>query len=169
MRLRICLFTLLLLPAAASDQPWHRRDGPFEAMLAVTDRLDEFINGWSKTQAAGHPPRIKPPRAAKRGDVVWGVVLFSHCKADKSGRCRTEADFTVLRPDGSTHSTHYGAEVWRGKPPAPPKLQISTARLGFHIEKADPLGAYKIRAVVKDLEAERQVTVEQTLVVAETK
>jgi hypothetical protein len=149
--------------AQVADEPWRRSDGDFGAMLVVTDRLDRFLGEWAKPDAPGHPPTVKRVSSAKRGDVVWGLILFSHCAPDRSRRCRAEADFTVLRPDGSTYATHDGAEVWRAAPPPRSNLQLATARLGFHVEKDDPLGTYRIRAVVKDLEAKRSVTLEQTL------
>jgi hypothetical protein len=147
------VLALALLPALAPAQ-W-RSDGDFGASLVVTDRL----NG-STLHAA---------KAAVRGEVVWGVILFSRCAADAHGRCRAVADFTVLRPDGSVYASHEGAEVWSAMPPRRKTPQLSSARLGLHIRPTDPLGRYRIRAVVKDLEAKRSVTLESALVVGEKK
>lgn len=153
---RTCLRLLLgltLLPALASAA--GPGDGDFAARLVVTDRLD------GKT--------LQPAKAAVRGEVVWGVILFSHCKADPHGRCRAVADFTVLRPDGSVYDSHEGAQVWSAMPPRRKGEQLSTARLGVHIRASDPLGRYRIRAVVKDLEAKRTLTLESAIEVREKK
>ena len=144
-----CALTLAvaLLPAIAFAQ----RRGDFTATLVVTDRLDG--------------PTLHAAKTAVRGEVVWAVILFSHCAADAHARCRAVADFTVLRPDGSVYDSHEGAEVWSAMPPRRKTPQLSSARLGVHFRPGDPLGRYRIRAVVKDLEAKRSVTLERALVV----
>ena len=147
--LRILTLALALLPKLASAEQGHA--GDFTARLVVTDRLDQ--------------PTLPAAKSAARGEVVWGVILFSHCAADAHGRCRAVADFTVLRPDGSVYATQEGAEVWSAMPPRRKGEQLSTARLGLHIRPDDPLGRYRIRAVVKDLEAKKSVTLERALVV----
>ena len=150
--LRALTLALALLPAVA---PARGTGGDFGATLVVKDRLDG--------------PTLHATKTALRGQVVWGVILFSHCKADAHGRCNAVADFTVLRPDGSVYASNEGAEVWRAMPPRHAAPQLSTARLGLHIRPTDPLGRYRIRAVVKDLEAKRTVTLESALVVGEKK
>ena len=151
--LRTLTLAFALLPALVSSA--GPGDGDFAARLVVTDRLDG--------------PNLHPTKAAVRGEVVWGVVLFSHCKADAHGRCHAVADFTVLRPDGSVYDSHESAEVWSAMPPRRKGEQLSSTRLGLHIRPSDPLGRYRIRAVVKDLEAKRSVTLESALVVRERK
>jgi hypothetical protein len=150
--LRALTLVLALLPAVA---PARETGGDFGATLVVTDRLEG--------------PALHAAKSALRGQVVWAVILFSHCKAGAHGRCNAVADFTVLRPDGSVYASNEGTEVWRAMPPRRKTPQLSTARLGLHIRPTDPLGRYRIRAVVKDLEAKRTVTLESALVVGENK
>ena len=154
---RTLVLGFALATAFACDAP--RRSG-FAATLVVTDRLDRFMNERS------HSSAVRPVSAA-RGDIVWGLITFSHCVADAHGRCRVVADFTVLRPDGSTYATHDGADVWSATPPWGREPQLSSARLGLHLKPGDPLGRYRIRAVVTDLEAKRSLTLESAFDVGE--
>jgi len=145
------------------DEAWRKSDGDFGALLVVTDRLDQFLIEWEKPDDPAHPPVLRPAPFAKRGDTVWGVVLFKGCKPGAKRLCRAEVDFTVLRPDGSVYASHKNADLWHSSPPPGKNLQLSSARLGLHIEDKDPLGAYLVRAVARDLEAHRTVTVERKL------
>jgi hypothetical protein len=147
------------------DEPWRRSSGKFGAMLVVTDRADEFLEAWSKPAAPGYVPSIKPSRTAKRQDVVDAILLFSQCEPDDQGSCNCEADFTVLKPDGSIYATHPHAKVWKSQPPPGTNLQVADARLRFRIEDTDQLGTYRIQAVVRDLVAKSQVSLEWQIAV----
>lgn len=173
---RVTTFLAFLLVAAApasaqwresgkqvADDAWRKSDGEFAAMLVVTDRLDQFLLEWEKPDDPSHPPNISAAKSAKRGDVVWGIVIFTGCAPGEKKLCRADVDFEVLRPDGSQYASHKGAELWHAFPPAPHILQLSSARLGFQIELTDPLGTYRIRAVAHDKVAGRRVRLERTL------
>ena len=135
----------------------------------MTDQLNAFLDQWSKPGAHARPPASASAVSAKRGYTVWALVLFTGCMPDKSGRCHAQADFSVLRPDGSTYSANPSTEIWRAPPPAKGELQLSTARLGIHVRKADPLGTYRVRAEVRDVEGHRRVALEQPLTVVDAK
>jgi hypothetical protein len=146
--------------ATAPREPWQRSDGEFGALLIVTDEIESFLEAWSKPPAAGYAPSIKPAERARRGGVVTAVVLFSGCAAAEDGNCRCDADLTVLLPDGSVYGEHRGVPVWDSAPPPGHNLQLSNGRLKFRIEDHDPLGTYRIQALVRDLVAKRSVLLE---------
>ena len=154
--------------ARVPDEPWRRSSGKFGAMLVVTDKADEFFEQWSMPAAPGYVPKIRPARTAKRGDTVDAIVLFSQCSPDDQGQCECEVDFTVARPDGSIYATHPGAKAWQSQPPPGTNLQVSDGRLRFQIEDGDPLGTYRIEAIVKDVVAKRQVTLVWRIIVEQS-
>ena len=156
-------------PAAppASEDTWHRSDGNFGAMLIVTDQYASFVRTWAQPPKEGEGPAITLADSAVRGDEVAAVLTFSQCTPGITGKCRCDADFTVVRPDGSTYATHKKIEVWSSAPPPEEAAQLSIGRLKFRIEPDDPLGTYQIRAVVRDLVAKREVALEWPLTVKE--
>jgi hypothetical protein len=172
-------FIAFLLSASAAAAQWNERgkpvpddagrksDGEFGAMLVVTDKLDQFLREWDKPDDPSHPPYISRAKQAKRGDVVWAVVVFTNCAAGSDRLCRADVDFDIVRPDGSSYASHKAAELWHGPPPPRHILQLSAARLGFQVELNDPLGTYTIRATALDRVANRKVTLEQKLDVRE--
>ncbi len=176
---RLVTLAVCLLAASAASAQWReggrpvsddagrQRDGDFGAMLVVTDKLDQFLLEWDKPDDPSHPPMVSRARSAKRGGVVWAVVVFTNCAPGDDRLCRADVDFDILRPDGSSYASHKAAELWHGPPPPPHILQLSAARLGFQVELDDPLGTYAIRAVALDRVANRKVTLEQKLDVSD--
>ena len=168
-------FISALLAASVSSAQWNERgkpvpddagrrsDGDFGAMLVVTDKLDQFLLEWDRPDDPNHPPYISRAKSAKRGDVVWAVIVFTNCAAGGDRLCRADVDFDITRPDGSSYASHKAAELWHGPPPPRHILQLSAARLGFQVELDDPLGTYTIRATARDGVANRKVTLEQKL------
>ena len=151
------------------DEPWHRSDGQFGAMLVVIDNVDEFFEQWSRPTAPGYAPTIKPTHATARGGTVDAVITFSGCTAGDDGNCRCEVDFTVFRPDGSTYAAQTGVPVWRSVPPPDRNVQVSDGRLRMRVEADDPIGTYRIAALVRDLVAKRQVSLEWRIAVNPSK
>ncbi|MFN2424888.1 MAG: hypothetical protein ABR587_00425 [Candidatus Binatia bacterium] len=150
---------------AVAKETWHQTDGDFGAMLIVTDRYKDFVQTWSHPTKDGSGPAITMADAAARGDEVAAVLTFARCSPGIVGKCQCDADFIVLRPDGSTYSTHRKVPVWNSAPPADENAQLALGRLRFRVEADDPLGTYQIRAVVRDLVAKRQVTLEWAITV----
>ncbi len=158
------LLALIVTAAhAQSSETWQRSDGEFSALLIVTDEIETFLEAWSKPAAPGYSPPVKPAEKTARGEVVTAVVLFSGCSPAEDGNCSCDADFTVLRPDGSVYGEQRGVSVWDFPPPPGRNLQLSNGRLEFRIGAHDPAGSYRIQALVRDLVATRQVILEWKL------
>lgn len=142
------------------DEPWRRSVKRFQAMLIVTNKPDSFFQAWDKSPS----PQIFTTTEARRGETVMAVVIFTQCQVDQKGNCNSEVDFKLLRPDGSVYAEYKGAELLKGKSGLLDyALQLGVANLGFRVEPGDPLGDYKIEAVVRDKFAGIEVPLVQVL------
>jgi hypothetical protein len=148
-------------------ETWRASSGNFGAMMVFTDDPEKFMEEWSKPPES--VPQISSVESARRGDTVVAFLFFSGCKARK-GNCDSDVDFKLLRPDGSVYAEHSGVELWKGKPPPPGgSVQLSVANLGFRVEPQDPLGNYKLKAVVHDRNAKLDLSLERQIEVLPAK
>lgn len=151
------------------DEPWRRSVNGFQAMLVVTNKPDAFFEAWNKSPSPDYKPEILTTSEARRGDTAVAVVFFTKCLADQSGNCNSEVDFKLLRPDGSVYAEYKGAELLKGRSGLPEgALQLGVANLRFRVEFDDPLGDYRIEAVVRDKFAGIEVPLVQVLKVLPT-
>jgi hypothetical protein len=147
--------------SAGPHETWEASAGDLHAMMVFTDDPEAFLNEWSTPPDS--TPRISSVDSAHRGDTVVAFVFFTGCKPIK-GRCDSEADFKLLRPDGSVYAEQAGVELWKDKPPPPlGNLQLSVANLGFRVELVDPLGNYHLKVVVRDLNAKLDLSLEREI------
>lgn len=144
----------------APEEAWHKADGNFGAMLIVTDRYTDLAKGWGEPAKDGEKASVTLTDTTERGDAVTAAITFSGCAAGIIGRCLCDADFLVLRPDGSTYATHRRVPVWRDKPPVEGSAQLADGRLKLRLEGNDPLGTWTIRAIVRDRIANSEVRLE---------
>ncbi|HEM45492.1 MAG TPA: hypothetical protein ENO23_00435 [Alphaproteobacteria bacterium] len=149
------------------DVPWRRSDGPFGAMLLITDEWLAFEEAWDHPPSSDYRPHISTTETAARGDTVSIVILFQGCQANPSGACQALADFRIVKPDGSVYADHPGAPLWSETPPRPGHLQLGAAQLHFEIEPNDPIGRYAIEVRARDMVAIRNVALVQHLEVIE--
>jgi len=147
------------------DESWRRSDGPFGAMLLLTDQPEQFHRAWNHPDSPGYTPTIHRVSEVRRGGRVAAMIVFARCAPDSMGSCRSEVDFTVLRPDGSVYASDHGSSLWEGPPP--PDLQLGNAYLLLNLEPTDPLGRYQIHAAVRDEVAGRRVLLNTTVLVCE--
>lgn len=132
------------------EQRWQDSAHGFSASLVITNKPEQFFMEWDNTPSE-RAPSIHTIDAARRGDTATGLIVFAGCKADKLGNCDAGVSFKVFRPDGSIYANLPEGELWKDKPALPEgTLQRGVAFLGFHIELDDPLGDYRIEAVVRD-------------------
>jgi hypothetical protein len=149
-----------------ADDGWRRSDGPFGAMLVLTDRPKQFLDSWALT-STDFAPTIHRVSEATRGAVVAAMILFTSCQGDSSGKCQVEVDFKVLGPDGGVYAEHREVGIWDSAQPPPDLVQLGKSHLMLRIEPGDPLGSYQLYAVARDRIAGRQVSLKQSLSVVE--
>lgn len=152
---------VILLMGLVAQAQWRKEgktleDGPdrksvngFGGQLVVVKDPKAFIEEWQKPEM----PRINPASKVNRGELFGAFVLFAGCKTDEQGACKAEVDYLIYHPDGSLYVERKGQPLWKEQPPPAPNIQLSRAILAIRFEKNDPVGEYKIKAKVSDLNA----------------
>lgn len=161
MRLVAALLLALTPPATAAagqaggPEPWEQasRDG-FGVLALSTPDYDGFMQAW----AGPTPPTLPITSTAERGQRVTLMLIFHGCQAGPDGNCNITADFSILRPDGSSYGEMPGAPVWRGPAVTGQTLRLAETGPALIVEPADPAGTWTLRARVTD--QVRGVTVE---------
>jgi hypothetical protein len=156
------IFFFILIIASPAFAQWKQNDKPtgdapdrkevsgFGGHLLVVKDPRGFIQEWLKPQT----PHISPASVVERGEVLGVFVLFAGCKPDAQGACNAEVDYTVYKPDGSLYAERKAQPLWKDEAPPRPNIQLGKAILAFKLEKADHAGEYKVKAKVRDLNAE---------------
>jgi hypothetical protein len=148
-------------PAAPS--PDRAESGGFAVLQIASDNAARFHAEWDKPGAGAN---LSTDSKTVRNVPIVTFLIFTGCKADAAGNCDVTADFHVIGPNDKApeeYATARDAPVWKGKAPAPHIFLRSSAELGLEIEDKDPLGAYVVRAVVTDHNANITLKTEQTL------
>lgn len=79
-----------------------------------------------------------------------------------------EADYKILRPDGSLYAEYENTEVWRNRPPIPEgKVGLAVDRVGLIVDPEDPVGEYEIHCTVKDVVAKTEFIISAGFMVVE--
>jgi hypothetical protein len=155
------LFFILILASPAFSQ-WKKNDKStgdapdrkevkgFGGQLVVVKDPQGFVQEWLKPET----PHINPASVVERGEVLGAFVLFAGCKPDTQGACNAEVDYTIYKPDGGLYAERKEQPLWKEEAPPAPNIQMSRAILAFKLEKADPVGEYKVKAKVHDLNAD---------------
>lgn len=152
---------LLLLPAIIYAQQWSENGTPvqnrehmaskngFGAMILMTTDSKTALENWEMlTEGVSIPQAEK----VEKGNPIEALILFSGCKPNNKGDCITEADYQIIKPDGSMYAEHKNTEIWRGKPAIPEgRLELAVDRVGLVAEPDDPVGIYKVVCTVRDL------------------
>jgi hypothetical protein len=133
----------------AEDSPDRKAVKGFGAHLILVENPYAFINQWMKPET----PKIPNVVLAPRGKFMGALVLFAGCQPSQDGKCNTEVDYTMYKPDGSIYAERKGLELWKDQAPPSPNIQMGKAILGFRIQKNDSKGQYKVKAKVYDLNA----------------
>lgn len=120
--------------------------GQFAATLVVTD---EQVH--------------QPVQSARRGTKLVAFVKVIGCAADASGRCNTETEYRVYRPDGALDGRMDTGEPWREKAPAPGEAVVGAPLLGFRVSPQDPIGRYRIEATLQDRVSGQRVDLSQSI------
>lgn len=147
------------------DTAWAKSDGDFGAQLVFTDKPDELFAAWEKP---GPAVMLSETPTAVRGRPIVGVVFFAGCAVNERGKCDAIVHFAAETPDGKPWGEPIEGELWVDKPP-PDKgqMQLSVGNMGIIIDPDDPLGVYKVKAVVTDNVAKRKMILERTFTAVE--
>ena len=150
----------------ASETPWTGNSGPFGAILVVTDDSEGFFEEWNRPPDPERPPSINSTQLALRGERVDAILVFTGCQPNPE-LCDVAVDYRVLKPDGSTYAEQEGVPVWKGAEVPEGRLQLSEQNLGLAFEPDDPLGVYRVEALVRDRVADRSIALETELSVSD--
>jgi len=148
----------------------------FSGYLTLDDDPREMIRIWLD------PEEIATLRAGlvmTRGKTMGAFVELKGCKQNARGMCNARVNYTIYGPHGSIFASRtvwQRAMLWKRQPtPAPhrsePKRRNSPkkkkvpvekvskqskglAHMHFRLGKNDPIGEYKVKAHVTDLNAD---------------
>jgi hypothetical protein len=156
------LMMLVLLGGTVATAQWKKRDerapdspdrksvNGFGANLLIVKDPRGFIEEWQKPKT----PKIDPVSEVKRGELLGAFVLFAGCKPDTQGRCNSEVDYTVYNPHGSIYAERKEQPLWKEEAPPGTNIQLGRAILAIRMEENDPVGDYRVKAKVADLNAQ---------------
>ena len=162
MKILTALMTLVLLGGTLATAQWKKGDertpdtadrksvNGFGGHLLIVENPRAFIEEWQKPET----PKITPVSEVKRGVLLGAFVLFAGCKPDAQGQCNSEVDYTVYKPDGTIYAERKEQPLWKEAAPQGANIQLSRAILAIRMEKEDPVGDYKVKARVADLNAQ---------------
>jgi hypothetical protein len=120
--------------------------GDLKVMLLLTDDLVEIQQRWAQPSS----PTLDPINAARVGDTVSVVLIFTGCAADSSGGCRLVADVTITDPRGAEFKSERERPVCFGRPPPPPgQLQLAQEATSATVTHG-PRGTYAVSVIVHD-------------------
>ena len=146
----------------ASDEPSRGHDGPFLAMLFLTDDAEALYDRWNSEPGNF---RTQNMHSARPGASVEAVVVFVRCQRDPAGNCNVWGTATVEASDGRILARDVEVPLWVGRAPVPdPALNISEHGIGLVVEAS--VSSYKFHMVVSDRNAERTVTLVHDLIVS---
>ncbi|MCM3869527.1 MAG: hypothetical protein ND895_02355 [Pyrinomonadaceae bacterium] len=147
----------------------------FSGYLTLDDDPRENIQRWLD------PVEIETLSAMptmKRGKTMGVFVELRGCKQNAQAVCKVRLNYTIYNPDGSVFAARavWQREIlWKKQAPSAlhrsnpkpwntsnPKMGVGLtshrlkglARMHFRLRKDDPVGEYKVRAKVADLNAD---------------
>ena len=130
-----------------SDEPFRRTKHGFGAALyLITD--GEFFDRWDRP-SPGATYQLNPVGELQRNQRFYTALLFSNALPRDDGVTEVSVDMTVLRPDGTVYASIPGLTGAKA-PRGPNDLKLADSFLKITIEDKDPLGEYRVRAVVHD-------------------
>jgi hypothetical protein len=174
------LFILLLfVPSLACAEQWFQNGEPaepkpdhgsvngFGAMIIMTADSQKALENWSKLTKGVVIPDAE---RVSKGKPIEALVLFSGCAANERGNCVAEVDYVITKPDGSIYAEYKNTELWRNKPALPEgRIGLAIDRVGLIAEPQDPVGAYKVTCVVRDLVTSSEFKIYSAFEVVEAK
>lgn len=134
----------------ANDAPDRKAVKGFAGHLIVVQDPRKFIEMWQKPET----PHFESAKEVGFNESIGILVLFAGCKEDEKRACNTEVDYTVYKPDGSIFAERKKQPLWKETAPPRKNTQLGRAILAFRMVNESPLGEYKVKAKVSDLNAD---------------
>ena len=142
------------------------RDGRFTAILAFTDKADEFLAQWYKPAQPGYRPQLQATRKVSLHKPVTGFVFFGNCPPIP--HCQLKADFLVAKADGTVVEQKKDLPIWTREHSPPENIMtLGEARFTVTFDKRDEVGQYRMSVIVRDLSSGKAGTLSWTLEVTE--
>lgn len=172
MKLRslIVVATLVLSTFAARSQPEVAsfRDGRFSAILAFTDKAEEFLSNWSQPPRPGYRPKLESSRKVALGRPITGFVFFGNCPRASTSNCRLTADLLVSRIDGVVVERRPDIPVWtRNQAPPENAIVLGEARFTLKFDRPEEVGRYRIDVQLQEESSGKSGALSWLLEVAE--
>jgi hypothetical protein len=140
------------------DEKWRRHDGPFKALLIVTDHADALYEAWNNRP--GNIPASTVTRVAP-GTAVEAVVFFAGCQPDHNGNCQIAGVGNVISKSGRKVAKDVAVDIWPSRPaPPPPALGISEHGMGLVVTSEDLGYTFSLR--LTDLVSKRSLVLERS-------
>jgi hypothetical protein len=134
--------------------------------LVFTDKPDELFAAWEKPGKAAVV--ISETPTAVRGVPIVGVVFFAGCGTNAKGKCDATVRFTAETPEGKPWGEPLESELWVDKPPpGKEQMQLSVGNMGIMIDPGDPLGVYRVKAVITDKVTKKKMVLERSFTAVE--
>jgi hypothetical protein len=137
------LLALNVAAVCAQSDTASFRDGRFAAILAFTDRADEFLAQWNKPAQRGYRPQLHSTRRVSLHKPVTGFVFFGNCPA--TPRCLLKANFLITKADGTVVEQKKDVPIWTQEQSPPENAMVlGEARFTVTFDKPDEVGQYQI-------------------------
>ena len=133
-----------------SDTADRKAKNGFGGALIVVDDPRSFMEMWSKPDF----PDFDTVKIAKRNSTIGAFIMFAGCKPGKDGKCDTVVDYSLIGPKGNTLGESLDQVIWNDIPPPVENTHVSKACLTITFTDNNLAGEYKVKAVVKDRNAD---------------
>lgn len=168
---RLLLFLTVFLPLVAHgawidlngkpvpETESMRSAGNFGVQIVLTPDDKQFRQTWNSTSGT---PKLSSTSSVRLGSSVAAIIIFHGCSPNAKGVCDVVSDSIVESPNGAKTPAGNGP-VWSGAPLQGGMLQLGEASVAVVFENTDPLGDYKVIAIVKDKVSGQTLTVIERL------
>ena len=145
------------------DEPWRAHDGPFLALLFITDDARALFDFWNTKP--GNVP-LEPITNTAPGVAAETVVFFVRCQPDPEGNCDVWGTASIVASDGRIPVNRTEVPLWVGRPP-PPGEALGVSEHGVGLVTENFAGSYTFYMVVTDRVSGRHVSLVQEVAVVQ--
>jgi hypothetical protein len=156
---------LLLISSSAFGEEYRAFDGPFTAVVFISDNPQRIYSDWLTNPSP--VIKIQSLPSVSAGKAIEAILVFSGCTPDSKGNCTVEADWTVTTPSGELIGKTENEPIW-GNRTAPAAGQLQIAEKGLSIVSASRHEGYVFKVKVRDKVSGRSVEIMQRIKVVGT-